>query len=89
MAKNPARTTPAKNPDDMMLNGSNTLPAQIDIAEGQSVLLGDVVALAFKKSGLLPEAWNDLPEAERDIAVNQMIEQMKAAAAEVVSDLKE
>lgn len=88
MAK-PTRTTPVKIPEDVTLNGSNTLPAQIEIAEGKSVQLGEVVMLAFQKSGLLPEAWNDLPEADRDAALNQLIEQMKAAAASVVSDLKD
>ncbi|MDG3575981.1 hypothetical protein P7F60_06270 [Rhizobium sp. YJ-22] len=85
MAK-PTRTAPVKIPEDMTLNGSNTLPAQIEIAEGKSVQLGEVVMLAFQKSGLQPEAWNDLPEADRDAALNLMIENMKVAAAGVGGD---
>lgn len=85
MAKTP-RNAPQKLPDNMMLNGSNTLPAQIEIGDGKSVQLGEVVMLAFQKSGLQPEAWNELPEAERDSALSDMIENMTVAAAGVGGD---
>ncbi len=85
MAK-PTRTTPVKIPEDMTLNGSNTLPALIEIAEGKSVQLGEIVMLAFRKSGLQPDAWNDLPEADRDAALNLMIDNMKVAAVGVSGD---
>jgi len=77
MAKKPATALAA----DETLNGSNTLPALIEIAEGKSVQLGDVVRAAFEKSGLSVEAWNALAEADRDGLLNQAIEVMKLAAA--------
>ncbi len=61
----------AKKPDTAVaanetLNGSNTLPALIEIADGKSVQLGDVVRQAFEKSGMSVEAWNALAETDRD-----------------------
>jgi len=84
MAKNPARNKPAKIPENLTLNGSNTLPAQIEIAGGAPVPLGDVVVLAFQKSGLEPEAWNEMAEADRDAALVEMIGHMERAVAEAV-----
>lgn len=77
MAKKPATALAANE----TLNGSNTLPALIEIADGKSVQLGDVVRQAFEKSGLSVEAWNALAETDRDGLLSQTIEVMKLAAA--------
>jgi len=77
MAKKPVTALAANE----TLNGSNTLPALIEISEGKSVQLGDVVRAAFDKSGLNLEAWNALAETDRDELLNQAIEVMKLAAA--------
>lgn len=77
MAKKPATALAANE----TLNGSNTLPALIEIAEGKSVQLGDVVGAAFDKSGLSVEAWNALAETDRDALLNQAIEVLKLAAS--------
>lgn len=64
-----------------VLNGSNTLPAIIEISGGNNVQLGDVVQAAFTKSAISAEAWNALEEAERDRLLNEVIEDMKSAVA--------
>ena len=63
--------------ENEILNGSNTLPALIEIAEGKSVQLGEIVQTAFKESGLTVEAWNALDETERDRQLNAVIDAMK------------
>ena len=52
--------------DLVALFGSSVLPAHVEIAEGKTVPLGDVVRAAFAKSGLSAESWNALSEADRD-----------------------
>jgi hypothetical protein len=69
-----------------ILNGSNTLPANIEIAEGLEVQLGAVVAAAYTASGLSVEDWNGLAEDERDILLNETIENMKAVVAQTAKD---
>ena len=63
------------------LNGSNTLPALIEIAEGQALQLGTVVGAAHTLSGLAVDAWNALSDAERDERLNTVIADIKAAHA--------
>lgn len=63
------------------LNGSNTLPALIEISEGKSVQLGEVVREAFDKSGMTVEAWNALAETDRDGLITQAIEVRKLVSA--------
>ncbi|MCT7668181.1 hypothetical protein [Shinella kummerowiae] len=78
------QTTPKQSPalgENETLNGSNTLPALIEIAPGNSVQLGEVVLAAFHLSGMTVEAWNALPEADRDGLLNGAIEGLKTAAA--------
>ncbi|CAH0339578.1 hypothetical protein [Rhizobium sp. CECT 9324] len=72
------------------LNGSNTLPASIEIAEGHTVQLGDVVMAAHQKSGLSVDAWNALSEEERDGLLNKVIADFKAevALASLPADFK-
>lgn len=60
------------------LNGSNTLPALIEIAEGKTVQLVEIVMRARATSGLSVEAWNALPEAERDDLLGKTISEFKA-----------
>lgn len=62
-----------------VLNGSNTLPAQIELAEGKSVPLGDVVRHAFSASGLSVEDWNKLEPAKADELLLASIETLKSA----------
>lgn len=61
-----------------VLNGSSTLPAQIELAEGKSVTLGDVVRYAFTASGLSVEDWNKQEAAKLDELLQASIVVMKA-----------
>jgi len=72
----------AKKPtDNQTLIGSNILPADIEITEGQTVQLGEIVMGAHSRSGLSGEAWNALPEDERDSLLAREIELAKSAPA--------
>lgn len=79
MAKQPAKTA-EKLKDNETLNGSNTLPAKIEFGPDKSVQLGEIVAKAHQASGLSVDAWNALPEAERDELLNKMIDQLRPIA---------
>jgi hypothetical protein len=61
--------------------GSDVQPAMIELAEGVSVQLGDVVRRALQKSGLSADAWNDLPGDQREVAIAIEIDTMKTEAA--------
>jgi hypothetical protein len=78
MAKQSTPKPAAKLAETETLNGSNTLPAVIEIAAGHSVQLGEVVMAAHQKSGLSVEVWNALSEEERDGLLNTMIADFKA-----------
>ena len=67
----------SKNPTEV-LNGSSTLPAQVELAEGKSVTLGDVVRHAFAASGLSVEDWNKQDPAKVHELLQASIETMKA-----------
>ena len=65
-----------------ILVGSDLLPSDVEIAEGQTVQLGDVVARAHAASGLTAEAWNALPGDEREALLAAEVDKMKAEAAQ-------
>ncbi|YP_010115326.1 hypothetical protein PBC5_gp09 [Sinorhizobium phage PBC5] len=71
-----AQSAPA---DDMLL-GSSILPSLVEIAEGKSVQLGEVVTRAYADSGLTRAAWNALPDDMREAALAATVEAMKAEA---------
>lgn len=81
MSKRPQAKPTAKPKIAETLNGSNTLPALIEIAEGQALQLGAVVGVAHTLSGLAVDAWNALSDAERDEQLNTVIADIKAAHA--------
>jgi hypothetical protein len=77
MAKKPASTTP--KPVKALaaaetLNGSNTLPAVVEIAPDQFVALAELVAAAHKRSGMTAAVWNELGEEERDKLLHREVE---------------
>lgn len=67
-----------KPANEETLNGSNTLPADIKIAEGETVQLGEIVMKAHARSELTVDAWNALPEDDRDALLAKEIEHAKA-----------
>lgn len=91
MSARRAPKTSKKPVEPETLNGSNTLPAIIEIAENQTLQLGDIVVMAHQVSGLSVEAWNELADDKRDEQLNTVIENVKAAVAGGASldDLKE
>lgn len=80
-SKRPQAKKVTKPTAEDTLNGSNTLPALIEIAEGQALQLGTVVGVAHTMSGLAVDAWNALSDAERDERLNTVIADIKAAHA--------
>lgn len=76
MAKQPAKTS-EKLKDNETLNGSNTLPAKIQFGPDKSLPLGEIVMKAHQASGLSVDAWNALPEGERDQLLNKTIEEIR------------
>lgn len=69
------------NKPQEILHGSDTFPAHIEIAEGVTVQLGDIVGAAFTASGLDAEAWNALSAEERDGLLTAEVDKRKAEAA--------
>lgn len=61
------------------LHGSNTLASTFEIG-GKTVQLGDLVAKAYKRSGLEVAQWNALPDAERDGLIGEVLKEQQAAA---------
>lgn len=59
------------------LLGSSVLPAMVELAAGVTIQLGLVVARAHKDSGLSVDAWNALPEADREAKLAQAVDTMK------------
>lgn len=60
------RLQPARAGKLAALLGSSVLPAMVAIGPDHSVQLGQVVAAAHAASGLSVDAWNALPEPERE-----------------------
>lgn len=65
-----------------ILLGSDLQPAQFQFEEGVEVLLGDVVALAHRDSGLSAEDWNALSVATRESAIAEVVQRLSAEGAE-------
>lgn len=85
MAKQPAKKAETLKDNDT-LNGSNTLPAKIEFGPDKSVQLGEIVAKAHQASGLSVDAWNALPEAERDALLNKTIDELRPIAEAAAVD---
>jgi hypothetical protein len=64
--------------DDTLL-GSSLLPALVDIG-GVQVQLGGLVVAAQVASGLTVNAWNDLPEADREERLSAAVARLAANA---------
>lgn len=69
----------AINPHTALL-GSSVLPAVVEVGGGE-VQLGVVVRAAFHASGLGEDAWNALPEAEREAKLIVALDELRAAAS--------
>lgn len=61
-----------------ILHGSNNFPALIKIGDAE-VQLGEIVGVAYAKTQLTEEAWNALPDTERDALLQAEIDARLAA----------
>lgn len=62
------------------LLGSNLLPTNIELVDGVTVSLGDLVRQAHTASGLSIEAWNDLDGTLREAKLADAVEQLRSEA---------
>ncbi len=67
-------------PAQETLLGSNMLPANIELAEGVSVQLGEVVRQAFEHSGLSIADWNALDGDDREAELAAMVRELQSVA---------
>lgn len=49
-----------------MLHGSNILPSEFKVEDGENIPLGDVVAKSHEASGLTVDEWNALEDDDRE-----------------------
>ncbi|HFJ9668285.1 TPA: hypothetical protein ACGW1F_004438, partial [Stenotrophomonas maltophilia] len=69
-----------KTPASETLVGSNVLPANIELVEGVSVQLGEVVRKAFEHSGLSIADWNALDGDDREAELAAMVRELQSVA---------
>ncbi|HID7838863.1 hypothetical protein [Stenotrophomonas maltophilia] len=69
-----------KAPASETLVGSNVLPANIELVEGVSVQLGEVVRKAFEHSGLSIADWNALDGDDREAELAAMVRELQSVA---------
>lgn len=70
----------APPPAPPSLLGSNLLPTSIELVDGVTVSLGDVVCHAHAASGLSIEAWNGLDDTLREAKLADAVEQLRSEA---------
>lgn len=70
----------ASAPAQESLVGSNVLPANIELAEGVIVQLGEVVRQAFEHTGLSVADWNALDEGDREAELAAMVRELQSRA---------
>lgn len=59
------------------LIGSDKFDAEIEVAEGQKIILGDLVRAAFEASGLSVSEWNALEGEARDELLDKALADMR------------
>ncbi|WP_329914041.1 hypothetical protein [Stenotrophomonas sp. SMYL86] len=67
-------------PAQESLLGSNVLPANIELADGVSVQLGELVRQAFEHTGLTVADWNALEEGDREAELAAMVRELQSRA---------
>lgn len=70
----------ASAPAQESLVGSNVLPTNIELAEGVSVQLGEVVRQAYEHSGLSIADWNALDGDDREAELAAMVRELQSRA---------
>lgn len=64
--------------DAGVLYGSTVHPTEIDLGEGRTIMLGDLVQKAFEQSGKSTDEWNALADGERNDLIEAMSDTLKA-----------
>lgn len=67
-------------PAQETLLGSNVLPANIELADGVSVQLREVVRQAYEHSGLSIADWNALEDGDREAELAAVVRELQSAA---------
>lgn len=62
--------------------GSSLQPARFEFADGSELSLGDVVSKTHAASGLTVEAWNEMSEEAREMAIAETVQGLIAETAE-------
>lgn len=78
MARAPRK--PADKTATTTLNGSSTLPSEIDLGDERTITLSDLVEKTHAQSGLTVEEWNLLDEDDRDARLEAFAESMRTPA---------
>jgi hypothetical protein len=73
--------------ENEILLGSSILAADVQIAAGVTVPLGQLVARAFEDSGLSADAWNALDDDAREEKLASTVELLEVEARVVEGDL--
>lgn len=69
-------------PPPLTLLGSSLQPARFEFADGSELSLDDVVGKAHAASGLTVEAWNEMSEEAREMAIVETVKGLIAETAE-------
>ena len=68
---------PVLTPDDSQaLKGSTVHPAVIDLGDGQTIELDDVIDATYETSGLTTDEWNALTDEERHAKIDETLDAM-------------
>ncbi|HIE5513042.1 TPA: hypothetical protein ACXNQL_002283, partial [Stenotrophomonas maltophilia] len=79
-AEGGSTSTSTKAPAKDVLVGSNVLPSNIELAEGVTVQLGEVVRRTHEASGLSAADWNALDDGDREARLAATVLELQAAA---------
>lgn len=64
-----------------MLVGSSVQPSTWELPSGETLMLGDVVSLAFENSGMTHEQWNEQPDEQREAHIAAVVADFVPAPA--------
>lgn len=75
------RTNPMSQPvltpdDSQALKGSTVHPEVIDLGNGETIEIDDVIDAAYETSGLTTEEWNALSDEERHAKIDETLDAM-------------
>lgn len=85
----PPITEGAKTFEEISLIGSSVHPSTFELEDGTIVQLGHVVREAFKLAQpATPEQWNEMPQEEREIWIQEVVDAMPLKVETVKTGIK-